>query len=90
MAKIGYFISISVLILPSILRIPWLCAFLVSKFLTNITAAIGASGAYFMFGSISFMGTVFVLFLVPETKGKTNEEMKSYFFAKNTKKLYNK
>jgi facilitated trehalose transporter len=59
----------------------------VSKFLTNIIAAIGASGAYFMFGSISFMGTVFVLFLVPETKGRTNDEMKSYFLTRIQKKL---
>jgi hypothetical protein len=40
-----------------------------------------------MFGSISFMGTVFVLFLVPETKGRTNDEMKSYFLTRIQKKL---
>jgi len=37
------------------------------------------SGSYWFYGAISAAGVVFVLLLVPETKGKTPEEMKRHF-----------
>lgn len=60
----------------------WLCAFLVSKFTVNIQEGIEASGSYFMYGAICAVGTVFVIFLVPETKGKGADEMKEYYMGK--------
>ncbi len=57
----------------------WLCAFLVSKFQTNIEDAIDRYGSYWMYGGICLVGVFFVLFFVPETSGKTPEDMKAYF-----------
>ena len=34
---------------------------------------------YFFFGAVCFLGALFVIIAVPETKGKTEEDMKSYF-----------
>ncbi|TRY70088.1 hypothetical protein TCAL_05190 [Tigriopus californicus] len=57
----------------------WLCAFLVSKFSVNIENGIGTSGMYFMFSAVCLVATVFVLFIVPETRGKSPEEMRRHF-----------
>lgn len=57
----------------------WLCAFLVSKFSVNIEDGIGTSGMYFMFSAVCLVATVFVLILVPETRGKSPEEMRRHF-----------
>ena len=57
----------------------WVCAFLVTKFEVNIEDGINNWGAYFMYSAICAVGCVFIFFLVPETKGKTPEEMKKYF-----------
>ena len=52
---------------------------MVSKFQKNINDAINPSGGYFFFGAVLFFGTFFVIFFTPETKGKTNEDMRNYF-----------
>ena len=62
----------------------WGCAFLVSAFSQDVENAIYASGLYFLFGAFCAVGIVFVLIFVPETKGKTPEDMKNHFlFQKN-------
>ena len=58
-----------------------------SKFESNIEDVIGASGAYFMYAAICGTGTLFVLFLVPETKGKSPEDMKAYFQGRKLSKV---
>ena len=57
----------------------WFCAFLVSKFGVDIEMAVGTSGTYFLYGSVCFVATFFVFFVVPETRGKSAEDMKKYF-----------
>ena len=57
----------------------WLFAFLVSKYVIKVEDDINRSGLYWLFGGIMAVGTLFVLFLVPETKGKTPEDMKRHF-----------
>lgn len=47
----------------------WLFAFLVTKVFTNLRDALGISGAFWLFSGISLVGTIFVFFIVPETKG---------------------
>ena len=39
----------------------------------------GASGTFWMYGVICFLGGVFTLIFVPETKGKTIEEIQRIF-----------
>jgi hypothetical protein len=54
-------------------------AFVTSKFIKNINDAVNVSGGYFFFGSMLLLGTIFIVVYAPETKGKTNEQMKEMF-----------
>jgi len=57
----------------------WSMAFVTSKFIKNINDAVNVSGGYFFFGSMLLLGTIFIIVYAPETKGKTNEQMKEMF-----------
>lgn len=57
----------------------WLCAFFVSKFALNLDTALGTAGTYWLYAVICAAGTAFCALVVPETKGKTSDEMKQYF-----------
>ena len=61
-----------------------------TKFTKNINDGINPSGSYFLFGAIMFLSTLFVIFLTPETKGKTNEDMRDYFLKKAGRPTQNK
>ena len=60
-------------------RFQWLSAFVTSKFIKNINDVFNVSGGYFFFGAMLLLGTTFVVVYAPETKGKTNEQMKAIF-----------
>ena len=60
----------------------WLCAFAVAKTQVNLENAIGASGSYFLYAGICLLSIPFVAFLVPETKGRSPEDMKELFEKK--------
>jgi len=53
----------------------WILAFLVTKFYSDLANAFGTHTTFWIFAVISAIGTVFVFFLVPETKGKTLDEI---------------
>lgn len=53
----------------------WLLAFLVTNQFANLIDLIGIGLAFVVFSIICGLGTVFVVVLVPETKGKTIEEV---------------
>merc|ERR1712110_301086 len=57
----------------------WICAFLISKFYPNLEDLLGTSGAYWLFGGVCAAGTLYVILFVPETKGKSLQEIKRYF-----------
>ena len=40
---------------------------------------LGAYGTFWIYGGFCILGTVFTIFKVPETKGKTVEEIAEYF-----------
>ena len=61
-----------------------------TKFTKNINDGINPSGSYFLFGAIMFLSTLFVIFLTPETKGKTNEDMRDYFLERAGRSIQNK
>ena len=52
----------------------WLCAFIVTKFGTNLEDVINTSGLYFLFGAVNAFGLIFVILFLPETKGTTLAE----------------
>uniref|UniRef100_A0A182Q863 Facilitated trehalose transporter Tret1 n=1 Tax=Anopheles farauti TaxID=69004 RepID=A0A182Q863_9DIPT len=53
----------------------WSCTFVVTKTFTDITIALGNHGAFWMFGSICIIGLLFVIVYVPETQGKSLEDI---------------
>ncbi|XP_063240203.1 facilitated trehalose transporter Tret1-like isoform X2 [Bacillus rossius redtenbacheri] len=57
----------------------WTLAFVVSKFFGSMFELIGSLLTYALFSGMCLLGTIFVAFFVPETKGKTREEIEKYF-----------
>lgn len=53
----------------------WTCTFIVTKTFADIIAAIGNHGAFWFFGFICIIGLFFTIFYVPETQGKSLEEI---------------
>ena len=60
----------------------WLLAFIVTKTFPTMQAGLTVQGTYWFFGGWCFVGFVFVYFLLPETKGKTLEEIEALFDKK--------
>ena len=58
-----------------------------TRFSNNIASVINDSGMYFLYASVSLACFVFTYFLVPETKGKSPEEMKAHFMPREKKEL---
>lgn len=52
----------------------WLCAFLVTKFFSNLVYDLGSDFTFWIFAFVSAVGVVFSWNL-PETKGKSFEEI---------------
>ena len=57
----------------------WLVSFLVAQFIPTLGSAIGSAPCYFIFSGLALLGTAFIHFSLPETKGKTEKEIKEYF-----------
>lgn len=53
----------------------WFFVFLVTKLFTSLVDAIHIYNTFWLFTMFSVFGTFFVLFAVPETKGKTMDEI---------------
>lgn len=53
----------------------WLMAFVVTKFYTTMTDAVDSHGTFWIFSGFCAVGILFVYFLVPETKGKTLDQI---------------
>lgn len=53
----------------------WLMAFIVTKFYNDMREAVQPYGTFWIFSLFSAIGVVFVYFLVPETKGKTLDQI---------------
>ncbi|XP_046650285.1 solute carrier family 2, facilitated glucose transporter member 8-like [Daphnia pulicaria] len=57
----------------------WFLAFIVTLTFVDIQNAIGSSGAFWMFGCFCILGILFTIFLLPETKGKSPEQIQAFF-----------
>ncbi|XP_031769007.1 facilitated trehalose transporter Tret1-like isoform X2 [Galleria mellonella] len=55
----------------------WLCTFTVTKTFQNIIDGIGPAGTFWLFGCICFTGLFFVIVCVPETRGKSLEQIEN-------------
>lgn len=61
----------------------WIIMFVVTKEFESLGRALGLYGAFWFFGGFCLLSCVFVGLLVPETKGRTLEEIQG-LFAKNS------
>ena len=57
----------------------WSSAFVITYTYDSTVRALTIQGAYWVYAGICFLGFIFVYFLVPETKGKTLEEIEAIF-----------
>jgi sugar porter (SP) family MFS transporter len=57
----------------------WMCAFLITFFFNYLIQGLSDSGTYLLFAIISFVSSVFVIFLLPETRGKSLQEIENLF-----------
>jgi sugar porter (SP) family MFS transporter len=53
----------------------WFLAFLVTKFYLQVKHGVGEDSTFYAFSITSILAAVFVYFMVPETKGKTVEQV---------------
>jgi len=53
----------------------WACTFVVTKTFSDLLRVFGADGAFWLFGGICLLGLVFIIFCVPETQGKSLEDI---------------
>ncbi|XP_072752944.1 facilitated trehalose transporter Tret1 isoform X2 [Anoplolepis gracilipes] len=57
----------------------WTCTFIVTKTFQDVIQLIGAHGTFWLFGAIVTAGLVFVIVSVPETSGRSLEEIEKRF-----------
>ena len=65
----------------------WGTAAIVVGFYLNYAKLVKPWGAWWSFSLLNFLGVLFVIFLIPETKGKTLEEIQLQFEKHSTKKV---
>ncbi|XP_064630452.1 solute carrier family 2, facilitated glucose transporter member 8-like [Lineus longissimus] len=61
----------------------WGFAFLVTKTFSPLSGLIGYHGIFWLFAAFCFVGILFVYKFVPETKGKSLEDIELYFLGKS-------
>jgi hypothetical protein len=59
----------------------WTASFLLTYTFPAMNAALGTSGIFFTYSAICFAGCLLVARFVPETKGKTLEEIEAVVAA---------
>ncbi|KAF4661051.1 hypothetical protein FOL47_006864 [Perkinsus chesapeaki] len=64
----------------------WFFSWIVTMFLDDYRQAITYQGVFWSFAVVCLVMIVFVLVFIPETKGKTFEEIQSHFHSKYSKK----
>eukprot|EP00055_Hartaetosiga_balthica_P016704 m.106628 g.106628 ORF g.106628 m.106628 type:complete len:565 (-) comp9158_c1_seq5:1908-3602(-) len=60
----------------------WTSAFIVTEVFSSMKSAMGESGVFWFYAAVCFLGVVYVLIFVPETKGRTLEQIEGYFAGK--------
>lgn len=58
------------------------CLFLILKFYTSISLAINLSGVFWLFAAVAFSGAAFVALALPETRGRSLQEIEDAFKSK--------
>lgn len=53
----------------------WVLAFVITKTFKNLTDGLGSGPTFWLFSGLTVVGVIFVFFIVPETKGKSLNEI---------------
>lgn len=53
----------------------WTLAFIITKAFPSLLEAIGSGPTFWIFTALSYLGTIFLVFCLPETKGKSLAEI---------------
>jgi len=69
---------------PLAIGFNWFCVFLVTKSFPILLLEINIYGVFWMFACIALVGLAFVIIFVPETKGKTEDEIRGFFGVQST------
>ncbi|KAJ8709851.1 hypothetical protein PYW08_009855 [Mythimna loreyi] len=64
----------------------WLLSFLVTRYFSAISLALGMGGSFFIFAGCCVVAFFFTLFLVPETKGKSFQEIQDILAGRTSSK----
>jgi len=59
--------------------INWILAFIVTKFFANLQESAGLDGSFWLFGVACLLAVLFVVRHVPETKGRSLEDIEKFF-----------
>lgn len=59
--------------------IKWGMSFAMTKFFLDLIRFLGDAGCYWLFAGFCFLGALYIFFFVPETKGKTLDEIQAEF-----------
>jgi len=62
----------------------WFSCFLVAKTFIYIQEGLTRAGTFWLFGVFCLCGALFAYFLLPETKGKSPEEIQNYFTGRTS------
>lgn len=57
----------------------WTLAFLVTEFFGPVSAEVGATGTFWVFATVLTLVMGYTVFFIPETKGKSLEDIQQYF-----------
>lgn len=63
----------------------YLSSFIAIKMYPTMVAVLGSGAVFMMYGVISIAGTLFAYFILPETKGKTLQEIENLFKSRSEK-----
>lgn len=67
----------------------WVLAFIVTKTFVNLKEALGSGETFWLFAGITLVGAVFVFVFVPETKGKSLNEIQDILAGKSNRNQSN-
>ncbi|XP_057375684.1 facilitated trehalose transporter Tret1-like [Daphnia carinata] len=59
----------------------WITSFVVTKVFIDMQRSLTNAGTFWVFGILCFIGILFGIFILPETKGKTPEQIQALFVS---------
>ncbi len=62
----------------------WMCAFLITKNFESLKDALTKHGTFFSFAAFCLFSILFTILLLPETKGKSHDEIQRFFTNKKS------